>query len=289
MKTLASFRVQLGLLLVIAISVSFGMAAESFWSHSRIINDAQRTFVAKDIVADILPPPLFIIEARLVLSQAESGSLTPPEAAADLRRLRGEYDARIDYWKRTPAHGLEQALTGDQHKYAMQFWTFVDKAVLPILDTGNLREMPRLVAKAHTMYVKHRQAVDETVIAGNKFAEAAMDDMAAAERVSFVASAGSLGIATVLLVSLFSLVGVCLWRQVGAEPKDLAGLAAAIADGDLTKEIPEAREGSLAASLEAMRFRLRWKPCSCNFAATWVAPSGSNRTGQAHPPKTRTA
>ena len=41
----------------------------SLWSAREASGAATQTFVAKDVTADILPPPLYLIEMRLVLSQ----------------------------------------------------------------------------------------------------------------------------------------------------------------------------------------------------------------------------
>ena len=52
-------------LLVVCACVGVGIGMTRQLAHS-----SQKAFVAKDVVADILPPPTYLIEARLVLSQA---------------------------------------------------------------------------------------------------------------------------------------------------------------------------------------------------------------------------
>ena len=78
-------------------------------------------FVAKDVVADILPPPMYLIEMRLVLSQAVEGTLDVADAKKQVDRLASEYQARVDYWTQNPPHGLEKQLLGRQHEAGKTF------------------------------------------------------------------------------------------------------------------------------------------------------------------------
>ncbi|HQP21120.1 MAG TPA: methyl-accepting chemotaxis protein, partial [Phenylobacterium sp.] len=55
---------------------------------------------SKDLVADVLPPPLYLIEAYLTAREAAGGDLTPQDADAKLTRLRQDYDQRVGYWEK---------------------------------------------------------------------------------------------------------------------------------------------------------------------------------------------
>jgi methyl-accepting chemotaxis protein I, serine sensor receptor len=67
---------------------------------------------------DILPPPMYLIEMRLVLSPAVEGSLPPEKATSEFQRLRQEYEARVSHWRAHPSFGLERHLLGRQHEQA---------------------------------------------------------------------------------------------------------------------------------------------------------------------------
>ena len=54
----------------------------SLYTETQSNASAQKALVSKDVTADVLPPPLFLIEARLVVAQAMDGSLS----AGDARR-----------------------------------------------------------------------------------------------------------------------------------------------------------------------------------------------------------
>lgn len=51
-------------------------------------------------------------ELRLVPSQAMEGTLTVDEARSEARRLKSEYEARVEHWTNHPPCGLEKTLFG---------------------------------------------------------------------------------------------------------------------------------------------------------------------------------
>ena len=106
--------------------VAAAMAVAGFlsWTALRGLGDleasASQVYVAKDVTADILPPPLYLIEARLVASQALEGYLDAASAQRELARLKAEYDARAAHWSAEPPYGLERELLGPQHAAAQR-------------------------------------------------------------------------------------------------------------------------------------------------------------------------
>jgi hypothetical protein len=68
---------------------------------------------ALDVVADILPPPMYLIELRLVLSQAVEGTLAPAKGTAEFKRLQREYTDRANRRTTNPPFGLESKLLGE--------------------------------------------------------------------------------------------------------------------------------------------------------------------------------
>jgi hypothetical protein len=83
----------------------------------------------KDLVADILPPPEYIIETYLVVLQL-THERDPASRAALVERcaaLRKDYDARHAYWQRELADGpMKEALLVNSYRPAVEFfdlWT----------------------------------------------------------------------------------------------------------------------------------------------------------------------
>jgi len=71
------------------------VALQGYWAQAQMNQRATEVFVSKDMVADILPPPMYLVELRLVLSQAVEGTLSAAEAKTQLERLVSEYQARV--------------------------------------------------------------------------------------------------------------------------------------------------------------------------------------------------
>jgi methyl-accepting chemotaxis protein len=114
-------RAMLNLLVAVALFAAFSIGAMSFWGANASGRAANQTFVSKDLTADILPPPLYLIEMRLLLSQAIELTMPIDQARSEFKRLKGEYEDRIKYWKENPPYGLEAKLMATQHEQGQAF------------------------------------------------------------------------------------------------------------------------------------------------------------------------
>jgi methyl-accepting chemotaxis protein len=132
-------------------------------------------FDAKDVVADILPPPMYLIEMRLTLSQAMEGSLDAEIALQEVTRLEGEYLARVQHWQTHVPPSLRTDLLERQHASAQAFIA-QSKRLLEQFSNGDTGSAHIGLAKAEALYGKHRADVDLTVRDSNALAEAAMAD-----------------------------------------------------------------------------------------------------------------
>ena len=63
-------------ILLLACAVLVGIA---LYSKEQMNEAAGRTYVAKDVTADIIPPPMYLVEARLVVSRGIEGTLSAAE------------------------------------------------------------------------------------------------------------------------------------------------------------------------------------------------------------------
>jgi hypothetical protein len=126
-----SFRVLLLSILLAAMAVIATLAVTSVTSLGVLGNQAGRVYVAKDVTADILPPPMYLIEMRLVASQGLEGSMDLATVRSEVVRLTAEYEARVEHWEANPPYGLERELLGPQHAAAGAFITHVNSVYLP--------------------------------------------------------------------------------------------------------------------------------------------------------------
>ena len=89
-------------LLVLICMFLLGMAAFSWWGFQTMrelnVNGPvyQRIIQGKDLIADILPPPEYILEAYLTCFQISTATDKPQQEklVARLKVLKGDYDTR---------------------------------------------------------------------------------------------------------------------------------------------------------------------------------------------------
>jgi len=138
--------------------------------------------VGKDVLADILPPPLYILESFLVAHQI--GSSQKDSERADLvqrlNSLRKDFETRITYWDDNLNEGkLKNSLQGDARSTAQRFFELLDKEFIPAARTSDSPTIARLLSEdlAHA-YADHRAAIDAAVAAANDFSSASVADAA---------------------------------------------------------------------------------------------------------------
>jgi methyl-accepting chemotaxis protein len=102
----------------------------------------------KNLMADIQPPPAFIIESSWVAGQLMSAQT--PEQIAELEshfvRLKEEYDTSIEKWKSSVTDAaLHEELIGNSQREARAFFKIMDYQFLPALKAGD-RELAEKLA-----------------------------------------------------------------------------------------------------------------------------------------------
>ncbi len=230
------------------------IAVQSYWLQEQMSRSANESFVGMEVVADILPPPMYLIEMRLVLSQAVEGTLSPADAAKRVAELATAYQQRVQRWERDPPFGLEKQLLGRQHAAAQRMIAAAQSQVLAPLQAGDLDTARKNLAQVHALYMEHRAGVDETVRDANRFSEQTMRNFSATHVRS---GQYTLAIAVVALVLLTLAFRVVL-RSIQVPVVRASAQARRIAEGDLTLQATKVRGvradviGELERSLDTM-------------------------------------
>ena len=251
-----SFRFLLVLFVAAALLVAAVQALLSARSLDSLGTQATRVYVAKDVTADILPPPMYLIEMRLVASEALEGTMPASTARSEVSRLADEYRSRVAYWQANPPFGLEADLLGRQHAAAQRFIEAIETRVLPAIESGDANAARTALVAAHQLYLEHRAGVDATVKSSTSFANDEMatfeSERAGTQRALLVA----LGAGAALLLAVFVVVRRLLRATLGAEPEALAAATARLASGDLTEPLGAGEATGIAGSLETLRRQL---------------------------------
>ena len=153
----------------------------------------QRVILGKDLVADILPPPEYLIEAFLEVNLARGDAAGLDAHARRLAQLRKDYDERHDYWAAQPLDpGVRAILLQESDAPAQRFWRLVFENFLPALASGGGARADSAFELMSAAYGEHRAAIDHLVNETNRFtaeieAQAARQDRLFSELIALFA------------------------------------------------------------------------------------------------------
>ena len=133
---------------------------------------SQQQTEAQILLADILPPPLYLVEAMMTAQRGPAEPDQAPALAATLERLRGEYDARRQYWTANPLSPEINADLDRSDVEVTKFWSVVDQRYLPALRAGDVAGMQAAVVILGGHYQAHRAVVDTLAVESAVFADA---------------------------------------------------------------------------------------------------------------------
>ncbi len=246
-----SVRMQLLVLVLAGVVAAISLTALLKVGNFLADQTALKVFDAKDVTADILPPPMYLIEMRLLLALAADGDVPLDLAKTELARLSKEYGDRANHWRANPPHGLETDLLGVQHQAAMQMLERAP-AVLQAIEAKNADALKTSMAKVHELYLEHRSGVDKTVKRALGFADSSMAERQATQTQLLVATVVALLAACGVLGGLGLWIGRNVMRASGAEPAEVSAVANAVAQGNLTVDVP-LLPGDTTSTMAAMQ------------------------------------
>lgn len=205
--------------------------------------------LGNDLIADILPPPEYIIEAYL---EATLAMREPDQLAAHgerLVQLRKDYDERKAFWITSSlATDLKTALVSKSDAEVQKFWKASDQ-LLPALKARDTAASERVYAQLKDAYTAHRAIIDGIVESANK-QNAAMERLAADRDSAMLYILLGVSIAVLAFIAA-GLLGVAL--GVVRPIVRMTGTMQKLATGDLAAEIPFAQRrdevGSMAGAL----------------------------------------
>ncbi|MGE5489729.1 MAG: methyl-accepting chemotaxis protein [Actinomycetota bacterium] len=258
--------------------VFFGMGTWKTLNDSKIGGTAyNRIVMHKDLVADILPPPNYIIESYLtVLLLADPDrSGEREEGIKKLGELRKDYDTRHSFWLTQPLpEELKKLFLDKAHQPAEKFFQVVDGKFLPALKAGKTAEAAAVVHELDALYQQHRQAIDEVVkiaSADQAAVETATDAQVQRGAWILVVIFGLSCLATLAVNLVF---GKSLHQGIDEARRALAEMGA----GNLSYAIRTRREdelGDLLRSVDGTMAQLRNTVGSIRDAAETVSSSST--------------
>ena len=232
----------------------FGLVAYGTLDQLKVTGPLYRDIVrGKDLIADVLPPPEYVIEAYLELHQLERAKdkLEIDTLVEHGKRLRREFEERHEFWVRElPDDALKRALVETSYEPALKFFEIRDTEFLPALAAGDRARVEALLAgPLKQRYDEHRHAVDRVVLLAARAHlqhEATAIDVVSKKYWQLLLVA--LGV-VVMNVWLAALITRNLTRRI-----QLGVVAATlVASGDLTTTIDTAGDDETGALLAAIK------------------------------------
>ncbi|MCC9603587.1 methyl-accepting chemotaxis protein [Stieleria sp. JC731] len=176
-----------------------------------------RIEMGKDLIADILPPPNYIIESYLMAlhmaNEVEEGA-SQAQLKLDAKRckeLEKKFLARHEYWKATLPEGeMKHIKSVNAFTPAREFYRVLDEEFIPACLRGDVQLVEQLERGVlGSLYDEHRNAVDRVVIMAQEYNKTAENEVA-----SLVQRRAYISVAAIIFLTLSMIsVGMIISRD----------------------------------------------------------------------------
>ncbi len=261
-----------------------GFAAYGIWSVRTIeqlkVNGPayQRIVQGKDLIADILPPPEYILESYLQVLQANSAPAGERAPFVErLKALKSDYDTRRAFWLKEDLEDSLKEPMNNADAAAQDFYRIAFGQWIPALEKDDSAAATSAFGTLKERYATHRTAIDKAVELATK---RNADDEASAR--SQHESAMWVLLAAFMLIT--SAMGVFLWKvardltsQLGDDPSQAVAVAKEVGAGNLSSAVhlQPGDETSLMAQLQHMQASLRQVVTNVRLGSESVATASA--------------
>jgi methyl-accepting chemotaxis protein len=192
----------------------------------------------KDLVADILPPPEYLIETFLVTKQiqTEKDAGRRQELIGRLAGLEKDYQARHEYWTANlPAGTIHDLFLVDSYEPSLKFFKVLHEEFLPAIMKNDISASEAAASQLDRLYDEHRAQIDKVVAEATRQSREIEDKTAALQsKVN-----GGMIAFTLLLIAVTSVlsysIGATILKPIKAMVAFFKDLSQG--EGDLRKRI----------------------------------------------------
>jgi methyl-accepting chemotaxis protein len=210
--------------------------------------------LGNDLIADILPPPEYVIESYLEVTLALNNPAELGARRDRLVQLKKGYDERHAFWLKSDLNpAIKTKLVQDSHREVQRFWAAIEQTFLPALAKADTAAAAKSYSEITKAYLAHRALIDEIVQKTN-------DDNAAIE-------AGATQRVSTFTIMLWSISGLAFLIIGGGlcgvgfgviQPMTrMTGVMARLAGGASDIEIPSLNRadevGAMAQAVQVFR------------------------------------
>jgi methyl-accepting chemotaxis protein len=247
-------------LAAVGIAVSVGMFASFGLQYAALerlkVNGPiyEQIVYGKDLIADILPPPLFVVESYMLSHEANDFPDLIDANLAKIATLKAAYEDRRAYWLTTR---LPQPLKDELNNAVLAkgdvFWSVMENDVIPTLNTKKAGAATESIVKLKTAFHEHQDAVEKLVANSDAFLKGE-ERNAASEIGTWTTAAAAAALASFLLL----LAGLYFFRRRAVLPIDgMKRYMSGLANGDFSQDVPYAERsdeiGQMARAVVVFR------------------------------------
>jgi methyl-accepting chemotaxis protein len=247
-------------LAAVGIAVSLGMVGSFGLQYAALdrlkVNGPiyEQIVYGKDLIADILPPPLFVVESYMLSHEANDFPDLVDPNIAKIAMLKAAYEDRRGYWQTTR---LPQPLKDELKNQVLArgdvFWNVMENDVIPALNTKKAGAATESIIKLKTAFHDHQDAVEKLVANSDAFLKTE-ERNAAAEIGTWTTAAAAAALASFLLL----LTGLYFFQRRAIMPIDgMKRYMSGLANGDFSAEVPYAERsdeiGQMAQAVVVFR------------------------------------
>ena len=195
---------------------------------------SRATALQDELLADILPPPAFVVEPYLHATLITTNPETKDKALEQIDGIRAEYRKRREYWKTAPIPAELRAELEQSLAKADAFWETMDQRFIPAVQSGDLTQAAsiRNTELGPRFWAQHDQ-IDQLVTASGRYRA---DLVAKGQRTTIIA----ISVVTLLAAAIMTLVwlaGRLISTRVVAPLADTAEAINALASGDFSRTV----------------------------------------------------
>lgn len=214
----------------------------------------------KDLVADILPPPLYVIEANLVAHSmlVESSSTKIKTYQQQIQTLKNDFIKRESYWAASSLNpSLAKIVKNELIPTGNDFFNTIESTLSDV--DSSITNDQRLVKlqQIDTAFNKHRDVVDKLVSLANSYNQNleknADQDLSNNSRLLI----GIFLVSLIVSVTVALRASVNIRTQLGAEPAVAHEYVSHIANGNLRAQSSNTvPQNSLMANIISMQLKI---------------------------------
>lgn len=244
------------IILFAAGALLFGFASLQMISKVKVNGPHYELIIkGKDLQADILPPPAYILESYAIALQCLT--VANPEALAGLlekgNALQKDFADRYTYWEsRLPDPEMRKLLFEEARPPALEFFKVRDTQFKAALEAGDKEKAGKIFSSnLQPLYDKHLAAILKLVESANKFT--ADEEKNVAHMISRSSGFLLLAIAAVVLVVVF--LSRAVSSSIIGTAQRTAQVLDSVARGDFRQRLPQDTEdemGQMARSVNQM-------------------------------------